>query len=140
MKTVLIATGVGGLVLGFVLALILIENTTSGTPPVVPVDGSPSGGASLGLDLSKRYDVYVRAEDASEGVVYAGARVMGYAEVRNPSGEDLLEDWVGLELKDGRKAYVPEASLERLEEPKNPKDAQEPKPARENKGKEGIRY
>lgn len=126
MKWIWIALG-SGLVCGFLFALVLmaprpstpVSVASSKEKPFGPAAGSQ---ATPGLDLSKRYNIVVRNSKSSEAVVYPEALFLGPALVYKSEGdrkvassEELFEDWIALELRDGRQVYCPEDSIERLE-------------------------
>jgi hypothetical protein len=127
MKWIWIALG-SGLVCGFLFALVLTAPRPAAAPapaasskekPFGPASGSQ---ATPSLDLSKRYNIVVRNSKTSETVVYPEALFLGPVLVYKSDGdrklassEELFEDWVALELRDGRQVYCPEDSIERLE-------------------------
>jgi hypothetical protein len=112
------------LVVGVLVGLILVLFFRACWPqrPVKPeIGGQAIPDTRFVIDFNKRYNII--CSEYRGGGIYENVRIVGYTgpEVKESSGQlsrgySYFEHWLVLERTDGRKVYLPMASVSFLEE------------------------
>lgn len=91
-------------------------------PPVDPTNpvAKPIAAATLGIDFDKRYDIHC-AHPGGGTTVYKGCKVLGYTGRVHKVPVDYedfgrpFENWLAVQLEDGRHAYIQPTSVFAIE-------------------------
>ena len=114
-----------GLIVGALGALLAIGAlywfSARGTPQAPAVAGQRVPDQRFQLDFSKRYNLVV---DSNQGLrtAYEGARILGFTWPASESAQsggskyNFFDQWLAIELSDGRLAFLPPHAIRAIEE------------------------